>query len=125
MAEIKENLMGEFCGSLFTLADKVKLAHLAVKGPGAYAKHVALGDLYDSVAGMADDITETIQGYKGILKISIPYANLVDIIPFLKGERNRIIGFLKYVDSMPDVGNKLQDLIGSISKTIYKLENLQ
>ena len=30
----------------------------------------------------------------------------------------------KMEEEMPDVSNKLQDLIGVMSKTIYKLENL-
>ena len=95
------------------------------KGPGAYAQHVALGELYDSVSDMADDITETIQGYKGILTISIPASSYMEPISYIKSKRSEMISKMEVIcKEMPDVENKLQDLVGAMSKTIYKLENL-
>jgi len=116
---------GTFCSDLFAFADTVKIAHLKAKGPGAYAQHVALGELYDSVSDMADDITETIQGYKGILTISIPASSFMEPISYIKSKRSEIISKMEIIcKEMPDVENKLQDLVGVMSKTIYKLENL-
>jgi DNA-binding ferritin-like protein len=115
-----------FCSGLFACADIIKIAHLKVSGPGAYAAHVALGDLYDSLSDMADDITETIQGYKGILTISIPASSYQEPISYIKSKRAELIGMIeKMEEEMPDVSNKLQDLIGAMSKTLYKLENLK
>lgn len=122
---VKSNTEGDFCGSLFALADKIKLSHLSVKGVGAEAAHEALGDLYDQVANLADEVTEMIQGYKGILKISIPGSTIQEHIQMLKDERSRITSTMSTMSSMVDVQNKLQDLIGNISRTLYKLENLQ
>lgn len=117
---------GTFCSGLFACADIIKIAHLKVSGPGAYAAHVALGDLYDSLTDMADDITETIQGYKGILTISIPAASYQEPVAYIKAKRTELIGMIEKMESeMPDVSNKLQDLIGVMSKTLYKLENLK
>ena len=116
---------GTFCSDLFACADIIKIAHLKAKGPGSYAQHVALGELYDALTDMADDITETIQGYKGILTISIPATSYMEPISYIKGKRASLIAMLENVEEeMPDVSNKLQDLIGVMSKTIYKLENL-
>ena len=116
---------GTFCSDLFACADIIKIAHLKAKGPGAYAQHVALGELYDALSDMADDITETIQGYKGILTISIPATSFQEPIAYIKAKRTSISSMLEQVEKeMPDVSNKLQDLIGVMSKTIYKLENL-
>lgn len=121
----KEDNYGTFCSGLFACADVIKIAHLKAKGPGAYAQHVALGELYDALSDMADDLTETIQGYKGILTISIPATSFQEPIGYIKAKRAELIGMISKMESeMPDVSNKLQDLIGVMSKTIYKLENL-
>ena len=122
----KSDNYGVFCSGLFACADIIKIAHLKVSGPGAYAAHVALGDLYDSLTDMADDITETIQGYKGILTINIPAASYQEPVAYIKAKRSELIGMIEKIEEeMPDVSNKLQDLIGVMSKTLYKLENLK
>jgi len=125
MAKKPSDNYGTFCSDLFACADIVKIAHLKAKGPGSYAQHVALGELYDALTDMADDITETIQGYKGILTISIPATSYMEPVSYIKGKRTEIISKMEMIcKEMPDVENKLQDLVGAMSKTIYKLENL-
>ena len=125
MAKKPSDNYGTFCSELFACADIIKIAHLKAKGPGSYAQHVALGELYDALTDMADDITETIQGYKGILTISIPATSYMEPVSYIKGKRATLITMLEKVEEeMPDVSNKLQDLIGVMSRTIYKLENL-
>lgn len=121
----KSDNYGTFCSELFACADIIKIAHLKAKGPGSYAQHVALGELYDALTDMADDITETIQGYKGILTISIPATSFQEPVSYIKSKRASLISMLEKVEEeMPDVSNKLQDLIGIMSRTLYKLENL-
>ena len=125
MAKKPSDNYGTFCSELFACADIIKIAHLKAKGPGSYAQHVALGELYDALTDMADDITETIQGYKGILTINIPATSYMEPVSYIKGKRATLIGMIEKVEEeMPDVSNKLQDLIGVMSRTIYKLENL-
>jgi len=116
--------MGTFCSELFACANIIKIAHLKAKGPGSYAQHVALGDLYDAVSDMADDITESVQGYEGILTISIPATSFMEPLAYIKGERTKMISAKSKFASMPDIANKIDELIGHFSKTIYKLENL-
>lgn len=121
----KSDNYGTFCSDLFACADIIKIAHLKAKGPGSYAQHVALGELYDALTDMADDITETIQGYKGILTISIPATSFQEPVGYIKSKRASLISMLEKIEEeMPDVSNKLQDLIGIMSRTLYKLENL-
>lgn len=118
--------LGKFCSELFACADIIKIAHLKVSGPGAFAAHVALGELYDSLTDMADEITELIQGYKGILPISIPATSYMEPVAYLKSKRMSLMEMKEKVcEEMPDVENKIQDMIGVVSRTIYKLENLK
>ncbi len=113
----------ELIGSMFHCRDFVHLAHLKSK---SYSEHVALNDLYDSILESADEICELIQGYVGILDISIPVCHCSEpVLSYLKSEQKEYIQKIKNYEDMPDVQNKLQDLLADFSKTIYKLENLK
>lgn len=120
----KSSENGTFCSELFACANIIKIAHLKAKGPGSYAQHVALGEIYDAVSDMADDITESIQGYEGILNISIPAATYTEPLAYIKAERTKMIAAKSKFAAMPDIANKIDELIGVFSKGIYKLENL-
>ena len=50
---------------LMDAATKFHILHLTITGPGSYAAHKALGDLYDALPGHADDIAEGYQGATG------------------------------------------------------------
>ena len=115
----------ELVSKLFYFANTIKLAHLRVSGPGAYAAHVALGDLYDGLADSADDIAELFQGYKGIQNYSIPSSFYVEPVAFTKSIQKYLIKQISGLGSMPDIQNKVQDLLAIVTKSIYKLENLK
>lgn len=107
---------------LFHCRDITHLAHLRSQ---SYSEHVALNDLYDAVLDSADEITELMQGYVGILEFSIPLSSYTPILPYLKAEQKELTKSIKDFQDMPDVQNKLQDLLAVFSKSIYKLENLK
>lgn len=120
----KHDNLAKIAGNLLSSLNTIKLAHLRAKGPGSYAQHVALGELYDTLSGAADDFIETLQGYTGILSISIPYATYVDCCEFLTKFRVTLLGYKATFTKMPDLDNKLDEMIGNVSKGLYKLENL-
>lgn len=63
---------GKFVALLFLSRDLAHKAHLAAKGEGSYAKHVALGTFYDKVIDLADAFTEQYQGeYEELLEIPL------------------------------------------------------
>lgn len=121
----KETKEAAVIGRLFNMRDTVHLAHLKVSGMGSYAQHTALGDLYDKLLDHTDEIAELTQSYVGILNIKIPPVSYMEMLPFLKTSRNQLIQDKASFNGMPDIQNELDALIGSISKTIYKLENLK
>lgn len=116
------NMEVEFVGKLFHCGDVLHLAHLKTT---SYAAHAALGDLYDAVRDHADTIAELIQGYKGLQPYTIPASNAEEPIAYLKEVRTYVTSKQAAFNYAPDIQNKLQDLIGDISKGIYKLENLK
>lgn len=114
--------------SLFGFLNGIKLLHLNRRGEGSYAAHVALGELYDSVAGMADDIVETMQGWVGIIEFTIPAVKAPKTpTEYILWFRAQILQFKEMSDicKMPDICNMLDELIGALSKTLYKLQNLR
>jgi DNA-binding ferritin-like protein len=50
---------------LMDAALKFHVLHLTITGPGSYAAHKALGDLYDALPDHADAIAEGFQGATG------------------------------------------------------------
>lgn len=114
----------EFISKLFSARDTIHLIHLRVHGPGSYAQHVALNDLYDAVLTHADDISELIQSYEGIMNLSIQGSSYVEPLPFLTSFRMQLIQDKSLFNGQPDIQNKIDELIGDISKAIYKLTNL-
>ena len=116
------NTETEFVGKLFHCGDVLHLAHLKTTSDPA---HRALGDLYEAVREHADTIAELIQGYKGIQTYSIPASNAEEPIGYLKEIRTYITSKQAAFNYAPDIQNKLQDLIGDITRGLYKLENLK
>lgn len=92
------------------------------------SQHLALGDLYEIVFNVKDEIVEKIMGYTGVrtkaMKIeeirnyssSMPVTVVKELLMFTKkledfGEQN----------TMPDIENIAQSLSGDVSKILYRL----
>jgi len=110
---------------LFNAGDVFHIAHLTAKGEGSYARHSALGDLYDAVRSGADEITEMLYSYIGVYSFVIPVSEQREAVSFARFLRARMVDSQKLLSSMPDVLNKWQEIMGIVSRGIYKLENLK
>lgn len=64
-------MFAKFIAILFLSRDIAHREHLRTK---IYAQHVALGDFYDAIIGLADSLTEMYQGRHGVID-SIPQLN--------------------------------------------------
>lgn len=101
-------------------------AHIEHWNTKSYAKHVALGDFYDSIIGLVDNFVECYQGKFGLV-------GKVKLIP----STQPLLEMLKEdVDWFEDNHEKickgvcaLENILDGITelylKTIYKLENLE
>lgn len=58
---------GEFIGGLLHAVTVAHVLHLKQSGPGSYARHVALGELYEGLGPAADELAECIQGAYGLI----------------------------------------------------------
>jgi len=112
----------EFFSYLLRLRDILHLFHFNTT---SYAQHVAVGDLYETVLDSADELIEIYQGQsEERLHIIIDKTETVDdILPILRSS-------VKYIETnksrfSSDIINKLEELMGEINRTIYKLKFLK
>jgi len=130
----KPEILGEgsnpakFFSKLFESREMAHIYHLQVNGDmGSHAKHTALGEYYDSVLGLIDDLIETYQGQFGIIeeydvidtkdtksKDTIEYFN--EVARFVKEERKCINVEETHLHSIID------DVVVLVYKTLYKLK---
>lgn len=116
----------ELVNYLFKTRDLVHFAHLKIQGPGAYAAHKALNEAYDYLLDFADDFAEMLQGIEGrILNLSVSASSseVGDHVMMFQG-------CVKYLTAIKgnytsDITNKIEELIGNLNQTIYKLKFLK
>ena len=118
-------LAKEFLGYLLSVPNKAKLAHLRVKGIGAFAAHMALGEFYDSFADKADELIEVYQGMHGVQDLAIPGTSFMDPIDALTGCREYIQSMRYKACEASHLQNIIDEMIALTDRTIYKLENLK
>lgn len=118
--------IGEFAACLMTMANVLHKHHLSIKGPGSYATHVALNEIYDALPGHADDIVELYQGYYGTL---IEEQKGMDEEEYLKMSPLEAVSWLlnyveeyrKIFDGNSMLQNQVDELLATIAKAKYKL----
>jgi hypothetical protein len=118
----------KFFSKLFESKEMAHIYHLQVNGDmGSHAKHIALGEYYDNVLDLIDDLIESYQGQFGIIeeydvidtketksKDTVEYFN--ELARFIKEERKCINDEDTHLHSIID------DIVVLIYKTLYKLK---
>jgi len=99
--------------------------HLKVTGPGSFAAHKALNELYDALPGLADSIAE---GYQGacemILKCSgegpMYLESVEDAVEYLRQMKTQV-DELQAVMHHTEIVNLLDTVKDAINSAKYKL----
>lgn len=109
-------------------ANKFHILHLTVTGPGSYAAHKALNDLYDALPGLADGIAESYQGVTGEIldypEVSAPKLKSVkEAISYIEELHNKVS---KLQDAVPytEIVNDLDAIKSTLNSAKYKLKFL-
>ena len=118
---------GEFILNLLNARTAAHVAHLSVSGPGAYAAHIALGDFYDGIVGIADRFAEGYIGCEGsLIKFSGSSFKLEkEPIKLVKDTKAMIMAARAECDEYPFLQQILDDGIELCSVTLYKLTHLK
>lgn len=112
----------------FKLRDASHLAHWAAKGTGSYSRHMALGDLYESIIESLDEIVEVYQGTHGLITVNYESAKIEPdkILDAILGEAEWVAANKAAIaNGSPSVANLLDEYHGTLARTAYKLKNLQ
>jgi|SanBayMetagenome_1026888.scaffolds.fasta_scaffold14787_2 hypothetical protein len=117
---------GEFILTLLNARTAAHIAHLSVSGPGAYAKHVALAEFYEGIAGLADRFAESYQGCEGELikfggssfKLERDPIKMLEGLKAVIGTARGECGEYAFLQQICD------DMTELVSSTLYKLKFL-
>lgn len=91
-------------------------------------EHEALGDLYNLIFSIKDEIVEKIMGYTGVRTKAMPVDTIKNYTPgFSNQVVTELISFAKNLEdfgannNMPDIENIAQSLSGDAAKIKYRL----
>lgn len=121
-------MLEELVSRVFATRNATHLAHWRAKGPGSYARHMALGDFYDSLIDKIDGIVEAHQGATGKL-VGLVNLNAADTRSDVAAKCADDCNWIaknrdKIANGIPAIENLLDDLCDLYLTTIYKLKNL-
>ena len=116
-------MIEQLIAKVFSTRNCTHLAHWRTK---SYAEHVALGDFYDSVVDLIDNLVECYQGNFGIIgDVKLKDANG----DFLKCLEEDVVWIAENRDGIAGEIDALENIVDEITslylKTIYKLKNLK
>ena len=118
--------MNEFIATLFLTRELAHRYHLSTK---SYSQHKALGNFYEDLLNLIDDLTEMTQGAHGLLDIPIltekkSYKEalycIADKLQYIENNR-----YKAYSQKDTAIQNKIDEIVAVFLSTIYKLENLK
>ncbi len=115
----------EFIGALLHGVTKAHMLHLTQRGPGAYARHMALGELYEELGELVDGIAEEYMGCEGVLNTfpgqfaapGAPEAFVKELYDYVEANR-------KHLGEYSHIQNSIDNVQTLLSTTLYKLKFL-
>jgi len=116
--------INDLIGLLFLARDVAHSTHFSTR---SYAKHMALGDFYQSIIPLADALAETWQGRNGLMgKIPLQSVKVSgDIVKFLEGQLEEIESGRKLaVGDCSPLQNIVDEIIALYLSALYKLKFL-
>lgn len=124
--EMENKVVGEFVGILLHSATVTHFMHLQATGAGSYAKHVALGDYYESIVELTDTLAETIQGAYGIITdYPTTFSQMdSDALSYIKRIRTYVAEQRAQLPQDSNIQNEVDNIANLLNSTAYKLEFL-
>lgn len=129
--QIVKSEPAKFVSKLFESREMAHIYHLQITGEGSYAGHKALDDYYSGILDLIDEFIETYQGQYDIIEHydvidtdgtksvdKIQY--FIDLAQFIKDTRYTAI-----MQEDSHLHNIVDEMVGLIYRTLYKLKNLK
>lgn len=113
----------EFISKLLEAAVIIHKQHLMTTGPGSFAAHEALGDVYDQLETGADNLAESFMGCK---RVGLSFGG-VDAKDF-SSETRRIYEYIEanrmMMGSESHIQNLVDEVLDSLARNLFKLDRL-
>ena len=113
----------EFFGTLLQSVTEAHKKHLMT---GKYSDHIALNEFYDEMPDLVDDLIEHWQGengkvghYKNVIDADDAVEYLESLLKFVKQGKKELF------DDDSAIISDVDDIIGQIDSTLYKLKELK
>jgi hypothetical protein len=120
-----DSMTGSFVQELMNAATSFHKLHLQVSGPGSYAQHKALNELYDALPDLADSIAE---GSQGACEVLLKYEgqgpvvleSVDDAVEYLRQMKMQV-DELQAVVPHTEIVNLLDTVKDALNSAKYKL----
>lgn len=116
---------GTYIATLLNAATSLHYLHFRTR---SFSKHEALGDLYESIIGFADTLTEAYQGRHQVIldfpsqSVTTPTDELEFVLKLHQYVINARYSFAPAEET--ELQNIIDELIGAIDKAAYKIKFL-
>jgi DNA-binding ferritin-like protein len=124
---INPRAASEFIARLLHGVTMAHMHHLAVMGQGAYAQHMALGELYEGLQSKVDDLAEAVMGCYDVPLVFAggqfsltdnPIADVAALYQYVEGQR-AVLGTETHIQ------NTVDEVCNVLAHALYKLRRLQ
>jgi DNA-binding ferritin-like protein len=129
--QVQQSEPAKFVSKLFESREMAHVYHLQITGEGSYAGHKALDKYYNGILDFIDEFVETYQGQYNIIEnydvISTEGTKSVDKIQYFIDlaefiKQTRKVAFLEEDSHLQNI---IDEVVGLIYRTLYKLKNLK
>lgn len=123
----RPNKAPEFFARLLNAVTVAHVLHFQQTGPGSYARHEALGSLYDGLSGYIDSLVEDWQGCHDTVIEDYPFAPIekpADPVAFIEELYEYIKTARADVSDESHIQNQIDEICILIFTTRYKLKRL-
>ena len=130
-AQVTQSEPAKFLSKMFESREMAHVYHLQITGEGSYAGHKALDEYYNGILDLIDEFVETYSGQYEIIEhydiidtsatlTKIPIDYFIELSEFIK--QTRYIAISKEDSHLQNI---IDEMIGLIFRTLYKLKYLK
>lgn len=126
-ANERPNKAPEFFARLLNAVTVAHVLHFQQTGPGSYARHQALGELYDELNERIDSLVEDWQGCHDTVIEDYPFAPIekpADPVAFIEELYEYVETARADVSDESHIQNQIDEICTLVSTTRYKLKRL-
>jgi DNA-binding ferritin-like protein len=131
MPQVQQSEPAKFLSKMFESREMAHVYHLQITGEGSYAGHKALDEYYSGILDLIDELVETYQGQYNIIehydvintdgtKTLDKIQYFVELAEFIKSTRK-----VAFLEEDSHLQNIIDEMVGLIYRTLYKLKNLK